>query len=187
MPNWCSNFITLKHKDPAMIERAIKAFENESFLNEFIPCPEPLKEASAPNRDTESAHELRAKYGYSDWYSFQITEWGTKWDIGSGEVTIVDPNTIDVPFDSAWSPPCTAYEKLVGMGFEIKAYYDEPGMAFCGVWQGTSEEDYSDEYHEYGGEDSSTVRDVIGEELDDFWCISERMADMEEESEDDEE
>jgi hypothetical protein len=54
-------------------------------------------------------------------------------------------------------------------------------MAFCGKWSG-DEDDYSDDYYEYGGETSATVREVIGEELDDFWCISEDMANWEEEN-----
>lgn len=35
-------------------------------------------------------------------------------------------------FDSAWSPPTEAYEKLQAMGFVVKAYYWELGMSFCG-------------------------------------------------------
>jgi hypothetical protein len=40
-----------------------------------------------------------------------------------------------------------------------------------------------DEYYELGGEDSSTVRESIGEELDDYFAISESMADWEEQNE----
>jgi hypothetical protein len=65
------------------------------------------------------------------------------------------------------------------MGFSIRAYYDEPGMAFCGKW-----EDGEDDFYEYGGYNSETVRDLIGEELDDMFGISESMANYEEEQED---
>jgi DNA modification methylase len=45
-------------------------------------------------------------------------------------------------------------------------------------WEG--DEDYSnDDYHEYGGYDSTTVREAIGAELDDYFCISESMAEWE--------
>ena len=47
-------------------------------------------------------------------------------------------------------------------------------------------EDGCDDYYEYGGETSSTVREVIGEELDDMYGISESMAEWEEENEEDE-
>jgi hypothetical protein len=41
-----------------------------------------------------------------------------------------------------------------------------------------------DDCIEYGGETSKTVRDLIGEELDDEYCISESMAEWEEDNED---
>jgi hypothetical protein len=68
------------------------------------------------------------------------------------------------------------------MGFIIKAFYEEPGMAFCGMVTG-DEDGFDDEYYEYGGETSATVRDVIGEELDDYFDISNQMADWEAENE----
>jgi hypothetical protein len=39
-----------------------------------------------------------------------------------------------------------------------------------------------DEYYEYGGEDSTTVRESIGAELDDYFGISESMAEWEAEN-----
>jgi hypothetical protein len=37
-------------------------------------------------------------------------------------------------FDSAWSPPVYAYEKLVAMGFGVEAMYYEGGMGYAGVY-----------------------------------------------------
>jgi hypothetical protein len=84
---------------------------------------------------------------------------------------------VQASFDTAWAPPTGAYEKLMALGFEIEAFYYEPGMCFVGKW-----EDGIDEYYEYGGETSATVREAIGEELDDYFCISESMAEWEEEN-----
>ena len=36
MPNWCNNTLELHHEDPAMIERAKKAFADGKLLNEFV-------------------------------------------------------------------------------------------------------------------------------------------------------
>ena len=47
-------------------------------------------------------------------------------------------------------------------------------MAYCGVWQ-----DGCDDYYEIGGETSETVRELIGDELDEMFCISESMAEYE--------
>jgi hypothetical protein len=63
-------------------------------------------------------------------------------------------------------------------GFEVEAFYYEPGMQFVGKWV-----DGIDEYYELGGEDSTTVRASIGEELDDYFCISESMVEWEEDQE----
>jgi hypothetical protein len=66
------------------------------------------------------------------------------------------------------------------LGFEITAYYYEPGMCFVGKW-----EDGCDDYFEIGGYDSTTVREAIGEELDDYFAISEGMSDWEEQNQED--
>ncbi len=188
MPNWCNNSITLKHKDPAMIERAFKALCAGSFLNEFFPCPEELHDHESPQYDEELVKKFKEKYGASCWYDWQVSNWGTKWDIGGddGLIQKLDANTIDASFDSAWAPPTAAYEKLIELGFYIKAYYNEPGMCFCGVWEGDTENGFDDDYIEYSSETADTVREAIGEELDDFWCISEDMRQWEEENADQE-
>jgi len=173
-----------------MIERAYKAMCAGEFLQEFFPCPQALRDTVSGfmGEDKRAAHEAQmadniAKHGYKDWYDWQVANWGTKWDIGGddGLIQKLDANTMQASFDSAWAPPVTAYEKLCALGFEIKAYYDEPGMCFCGVVTG-DEDDFYDDYYEYSGETSATVRDLIGEELDDFWGISETMAQYEEEN-----
>jgi hypothetical protein len=85
-------------------------------------------------------------------------------------------------FESAWAPPCAAYEKLVEMGFEIRAMYFEPGMAFAGVW-----EDGFDDYYEYGGLNSEQIAETLPVELDEAFCISESVAEWEAENAEEEE
>jgi hypothetical protein len=190
MPNWCNNSITLEHKDSAMVQRAYDALKRGEFLQEFIPCPKDLIDTVSGfmGEDKRAAHEAQQaanveKYGYATWYDYNVNEWGTKWDVGGddGLMEMINPNTLQASFESAWAPPVAAYEKLCALGFIIKAFYDEPGMAFCGMVTG-DEDGFDDEYYEYGGESSETVRDVIGEELDDYFGISEQMAQYEEEN-----
>jgi hypothetical protein len=182
MPNWCNNTLELQHKDPAMIERARAAMIRGEFLHEFIPVPKELSEAVANGSTNE---ELVAKYGYSDWYGFCVNEWGTKWDVGGndyGAPTITEDGKMIAGFDSAWSPPTTAMERLAAMGFEVKLYYYEPGMCFAGIWEGN--EDYSnDDYYEYGDMSSEEVKAALPAELDDMFCISDTVAEYEEEEE----
>ena len=180
MPNWCNNTLELEHDDPAMIERARAAMIRGEFLQEFIPVPKELSEAKA---DFSNNEEYIKKYGYSDWYGFCVNEWGTKWDVGGndyGSPTITDTGKMIAGFDSAWSPPITAIEKLTMMGFRAKLYYYEPGMCFAGIW-----EDGFDDYYEYGDMSSDEVAETLPAELNDMFCISATVAEYESEENDD--
>ena len=185
MPNWCNNSVVLKHEDPAMIERARKAFNGEGLLQEFIPVPQELRDtvSGSMGEDKREAHEAqqkanREKYGYSSWYDFCVSEWGTKWEIGADGNPAQDiPGGLMLGFDSAWSPPIAAYEKLLEMGFRIRAMYYEPGMAFAGVW-----EDGADDYYEYSGMNSDQIAEELPSELDECFCISEQVAEYEAEN-----
>ena len=85
-------------------------------------------------------------------------------------------------FDSAWSPPTTAYAKLEDMGFRIRAMYYEGGMAFAGIY-----EDGMDDYYDYGGLDSKGIAEELPVELDEAFGISESAAEWEAENAEDEE
>jgi hypothetical protein len=188
MPNWCYNNLTIRHADPAMLDRVVKA--KEALLTEFFPCPAELHDHDSPEKDAVRAAYFQEKYGATDWYDWQVSNWGTKWDFPLERVERTDPNTVECAFDSAWSPPITAYEKLCVMGFEITAHYYEPGMSFCGTWTGHYEGDEEtgdvftdDQYFELGEYNSDTVRDAVGVELDEMFSISENMAEWEAQNE----
>ena len=186
MPNWCNNSVVLKHNDPAMIERARNAFNGEGLLQEFIPVPQALRDtvSGSMGEDKREAHEAQQKanveqYGYANWYDFCVNEWGTKWEIGADGNPAQDiPGGLMLGFDSAWSPPIAAYEKLLEMGFEIEAMYYEPGMAYAGVW-----DNGHDDYYEYGGLDSKGIAETLPAELDEAFGISESAAEWEAEQE----
>jgi hypothetical protein len=54
------------------------------------------------------------------WYDFNVREWGTKWDVGMSddekyretELMIDSKDTLAYRFNTAWSPPAPAIEKL---------------------------------------------------------------------------
>ena len=189
MPNWCNNSVEIYHDDPKMIERVRTAFNGEGLLNEFIPIPQDLRDivAGSVPVEHEAEHKLkeqanRDKYGYTNWYDFCVNEWGTKWEIGADGNPARDiPGGLSLGFESAWAPPCAAYEKLTEQGFRIKAMYYEPGMAFAGIW-----EDGQDDYYEYGGLDSAGIAEELPAELDEAFGISESVAEWEEENKEEE-
>jgi len=157
MPNWCDNVLKLRHKDPRKIDLAVMAFNDDKFCETFVPLPN------------------------GEWnYDFCVSNWGTKWDVGShdGNCNRENRTSAVFSFTSAWAPPIEVYRALCAAGYEVEAFYNEPGMAYCGKITG-NEEDFDDDYHEYAGADSDTVRDIIGEELDDQFGISETMSEWE--------
>ena len=191
MPNWCSNGVRIRHQDPMKIKLLKDAALEEGFCNFAIPVPAALKETMAGSYgDSEKQAALEAqtaanieKYGYGNWYDFCVNEWGTKWDVQFNGVEVSDDGlSLEGSFDSAWAPPVGVYDALVAEGYEVEAFYYEPGMCFVGKY-----DNGDDQCLEFGGETSKTVRDAIGEELDDYFGISEQMAEYEEENEEDEE
>ena len=190
MPNWCSNHVTVRGTDPAEIQRLADAFDEGKFCNAVIPVPQDLTDTVSGflgSGDEQKALEAKTaanieKYGYGNWYDYQVDKWGTKWDVSCDSVEIDEDGLgFSGNFESAWSPPVPIAAALAEQGFEVTLYYYEPGMGFCGKW-----EDGSDDYCEYSGETSETVRAAIGDELDDMFGISESMAEYEAENEQEE-
>jgi len=189
MPNWCNNTVEIYHDDPAMIERVRTAFNDGRLLDEFIPVPKDLHIVAGSVGDPDEQKKLLedtarnlATHGYGNWYDFCVNEWGTKWDIGADGNPAQDiPGGLMLGFESAWAPPCGAYEKLTDQGFRIRAMYFEPGMAFAGIW-----EEGMDDYYEYGGLDSKGIAETLPVELDEAFGISESAAEWEEENREEE-
>jgi hypothetical protein len=127
MPNWCDNSIQVTHENPEMMEKFIKSFNNSTLFKDFFPMPE----------------------NYNDWYAWAVEEWGTKWDIQIQDSNM-DDNIFHGYFDTAWSPPISAYHKFANLGFIIDATFHENGLAFIGTWSTKDGEryyeyDFSDE------------------------------------------
>lgn len=124
MPNWCLNYVTLTHDDPAVIAQAADAFKRGALLQELLPISE--------DDDAES-------------------RWGTKWDIGGEDDADVsgDGRTLILAFTTAWRPPLSAYRELGRIGFKVHADYCEYGNAFCGLF---STDEGEAEYNFWNGE-----------------------------------
>jgi hypothetical protein len=154
MPNWCSNTLRLEHEDPAQITRAVEGFKNREFFQTLVPNPT------------------------GEWdYDWCVSNWGTKWDVGGdSDPNIESATAVSFYFDSAWSPPTTAYDALVEQGFRVYAMYYESGMAYAGIY-----DNGDDDYYEFSGQNSSEVADMLPTELDAEFGISECMAEFEDE------
>ena len=137
--NNCNNCFSVKHSDPAMIERFRKGWDNDGVFNEFIPMPDELRDGASPCRDEALKASNIEKYGAEDWYDWSNKNWGDKRDAGkcNGEIRNYD-NGLCGWFESAWGPPIEAFIRLGRLGFKYELEYDECGAGFAGVlsWDG---------------------------------------------------
>jgi hypothetical protein len=188
MPNWCNNYLELEHEDPAMIERAKKAFAEGKLLEEFCPVPASLHIVAGRVGADDNPEQIKLEedtarnlevHGYANWYDYCVNEWGTKWDVGGdGDQASQDsPTDLRMNFDSAWAPPVAAMEKFQDLGFKVKLVYWESGMCYCGLF-----DENGDDYFDYTDMSAAEVAEQINPEIDECMCIVENLETWEEDN-----
>ncbi len=190
MPNWCSNtFELIGPKEKIQeFEKFLDDNNGKDWFNFFAPCPDELKNVGDVNFHQEPNEKLIEKYGYADWYSFGIGEWGCKWNCDAQDWQVdehADFLIIKFWFDSPWGPPTELYQNIYnnkyGEDYNVFAEWHEEGMAFVGRFEDGEVENY-----EYTDLDSL---DFIPDELLENWNIREMLedrAEWEDEDEDEE-
>lgn len=134
MPNWCQNKLLVWGSDLQTF-RDWLGEDVELTLAKINPTPARLMLAQAPfNGTEEESAALVEKYGYDNWYDWNVFNWGTKWDI-EAEYDEMSSNQhmMFFSFPSAWSPPTIAIKRLSQM-FSLNAQivYFEEGNGFAG-------------------------------------------------------
>lgn len=112
--------------------------------------------------------------------------WGTKWiDIGHVTPVIDDVNpytdetcsSLTVRFSSAWAPPIDGYvaARINHPDIFLRSYYNEGGMAFCGLWTTDNGDDCYD--YSQGKEVLEEIPEDIREkcDLDEWFEVIEEM------------
>jgi len=188
MPNWCNNtFELVAAKDKVLeFQKFLDEKDGKDWFDFFAPCPQELKDVGDVSFH-QTNEQLLEKYGYADWYSFGISEWGCKWNCDAQDWTRDDDNTItfwfDSWFDSPWGPPTELYQNIsdgkFGDDLNVFAEWHEEGMAFVGRFEYGSVENY-----EYSDLDSL---DNIPDDLLENWNIREMLEDRAEWEDEDEE
>ena len=136
MPNWCNNTITIsgpKAKIKAVWDQANQ--QDGGLLSAMSPPPENMFKGSLGQKEQQECLEQ----GIPNWYDWQSSNWGTKWDVSTEGLEYVEDGetaTITGWFDSAWAPPVGAYETFSEANDDvtIDAWYEEGGMDFAGHW-----------------------------------------------------
>lgn len=125
MPNWCINTVIAKHPDPAKMEALKEALKKDIFFEHILPIGE--------------------------WeYDKAVNTWGTKWEASNLSWAVFTPtvdNHIEISFESAWSPPEFVYQQMIADGWDITAYFYEPGMGFVGKYGVDSDGLYEESYN----------------------------------------
>jgi hypothetical protein len=142
MPNWCNNIVVVRNSDPAKIQSLIDALQQEKFFDHIIPI--------------------------GDWeYDKACNAWSTKWEasnISWMKFNVVD--AVELSFESAWCPPENVYKQMVEDGWEVTAYYCEPGMGFVGKFT-TQDGFLEDESYDFNETMPNEFIDMFA--LDDFF------------------
>jgi len=155
MPNWCENNLTISgpEKDIKALVNKIKNKkrkpENFRLFTPFIPLPQELRGTTSPTpiaatnvkgiKEAIKQRKLTIKYGETNWYDWQVANWGTKWEpqiyyLGPLEKGKKTSKQI-ISFDSAWSPPVEGIFNLskIFPTLTFKMSYKEEGMGFKGT------------------------------------------------------
>ena len=195
MPNWCDNQVTITGPNSVIdkIEKIVKEEKEDNGLLQFMfPMPKALKDTVAgpePKTKKEKLEKARlnVEYGASNWYDWRTTNWCTKWEVSEfygvqRELTPEGESMISFAFSSAWAPPTGAYEKFLEDNDEctLKAHYYEGGCDFMGIWENGDDRCYAPSDYK---SDSEFFDSGDGWELDDYFGITESMADYEAEQE----
>ena len=147
MPNWCHNRVSFYADNEQDAAKLKSIFESETPFNEIIPAPDwkttPNDKGELPvykeMKSPKTGEVFWATYDFPDgtnddrWYSWNIANWGVKWDIGKQEVDD-DGGWFELEFETPWGPPNEIYDRLVELfpDVGISWFYDEPGMQFAG-------------------------------------------------------
>jgi hypothetical protein len=181
MPNWCENTITIKGKAQQVndiYQRLIKDDAEEGLCSILYPQPKDMFTGNLGQKEREECQEK----GIPNWYDWQTSNWGTKWDTCDGDWKYEDADDGEAiltgNFQTAWGPPIGVYEHAQEAHPELYIYamYYECGCAFAGIW----ETDFGEDHYSLEGT-KKDLEEQLPEELNDAFGITENMEEEPEE------
>ena len=174
MPNWCDNWLHVsgeKNEIDRFVETGMK--DGIWRLSHYLPMPDELKDSVSPSPDRE---ELVARYGASNWYDWNMRNYGCKWDC---ETEVVQRNAdgteADLGFDSPWSPPIEFLKNVQRMfpKLDFRLAYMEIGNWFAGVAETQRDDEgafigITDSDPEYWDENDVKIDDTDDEAFNEY-------------------
>jgi hypothetical protein len=126
MPNWVTNTLTITASPTiiAKMKARLSAPYEQTHYNFIKDTTETVKVEQPFSfwniikpTDLDAYHDAKDKpqEGPDHWYSWNLRNWGTKWDVR--DVTMYEKSDTELSFgfDTAWSPPVTAIETLADL------------------------------------------------------------------------
>jgi len=157
MPNTVQNKMTITGATPEQIQRILKAAEEDSLANEFMPMPNWLntpndegvypgpvyferhynKRMRSPWRHKLQTVGSRFPDGSLDqrWYNWACMHWGTKWGAYECQADEKD-GVVTIWFTTAWSPLSHQFFEEMSAAMPdatISCTFEEGGCDFYGV------------------------------------------------------
>ena len=150
MPNHCHNRVTVYSANTHDVAKIKQMFEDENCFTQIIPEPDwlntPLMSSDMPKYDWDTplgkVGELPQPDGTFQstgrrddrWYDWRVQNWDTKWDAYDVVVTDDDPESVEIEFNTAWSPPEAICNEIREQYPDVSVswFYDEPGCEIAG-------------------------------------------------------
>lgn len=148
MPNWCDGGLEVEGEKTQLEE--LRDFLNSPYERKYAGDGETITKFSNPvfsfwNVVKPEEHEMNAYVNTEAWWDWNITNWGTKWDIANVDGVnsyetyvsdrISESGELGYSFFTAWSP-CSPVISLLAKKFPTLKFtytYSEPGMDFWGI------------------------------------------------------
>lgn len=155
MPNWCSNIVTVSRNRERIdaLESFLIEREGKDFFDFFVDPRDESKDG---------------------WYSYNIENYGCKWNCDTSNWNRTSDTSIEISFESPWSPPIQLYENMLTGDYDVYAEYYECGMGFVGRFDNGFDESW-----EYLEDLNSVPEDLI-----ESWNLREEVEQYYEENED---
>ena len=147
MANDCRNILFASHTDRQRVAALSESFLKDEFFNSVI-------QQKSPDVDR-------------DWC---LKHWGCRSEARHRGSTFHSGNLIVLSFDTSWTPPIGVYKAMVTAGWDLIAYYSEPGCEFCGRFSNDN-----DAYFEFTDGTSADLRRHLPADIDNIFEISWRM------------
>jgi len=151
MPNWCENRVRLSDNgdNSEQFDKLVKLLDGPNPFNAIFPRPDfpnipndkgelPIKEEIKNSDGEVVAETFNFPDGKNDdrWYHWCVENWDTKWEPDMHGIEVQDYDTLEISFNTAWSPPegviAKLREKFPELSFQC--FYDEPGMGIAGYY-----------------------------------------------------